>query len=65
MFHSLAFLVITLQLGPLNRLEGCLRNKQSTKLVEQVGLYIPTNTKHLYKIYTILDQRRKRWADVV
>ena len=23
------------------------------------------NTKHLYNIYTILDQRRRRWADVV
>ena len=25
----------------------------------------PVNTKHLYKIYTMLDQRRRRWADVV
>ena len=23
------------------------------------------NTKHLYNIYTMLDQRRRRWADVV
>ena len=25
----------------------------------------PVNTKHLYHIYTMLDQRRRRWADVV
>ena len=25
----------------------------------------PANTKHLYNIYTMLDQRRRRWADVV
>ena len=26
---------------------------------------IPINTKHLYNICTMLDQRRRRWADVV
>ena len=26
---------------------------------------IPVNTKHLYNICTMLDQRRGRWADVV
>ena len=26
---------------------------------------IPVNTKHLYNICTKLDQRRRRWADVV
>ena len=26
---------------------------------------LPTNTKHLYSICTRLDQRRRRWADVV
>ena len=25
----------------------------------------PANTKHLYNISTMLDQRRRRWADVV
>ena len=25
----------------------------------------PANTKHLYNIRTMLDQRRRRWADVV
>ena len=25
----------------------------------------PVNPKHLYNIYTMLDQRRRRWADVV
>ena len=25
----------------------------------------PANTKHLYNIYSMLDQRRRRWADVV
>ena len=26
---------------------------------------VPANTKHLYNICTMLDQRRRRWADVV
>ena len=25
----------------------------------------PANTKHLYNICTMLDQRRRRWADAV
>ena len=25
----------------------------------------PVNTKHLYNNFTMLDQRRRRWADVV
>ena len=25
----------------------------------------PVNKKHLYNIYAMLDQRRRRWADVV
>ena len=25
----------------------------------------PVNTKHLYNIYAMLDQRRRRWADFV
>ena len=25
----------------------------------------PANTKHLYNIYTMLDRRRRRWADIV
>ena len=25
----------------------------------------PANTKHLYNICTMLDQRRRRWADLV
>ena len=25
----------------------------------------PTNTKHLYNIYTMLEQSRRRWADIV
>ena len=28
-------------------------------------LWLLANTKHLYNIYTMLDQRRRRWADVV
>ena len=27
--------------------------------------HLPVNTKHLYNICTMLDQRRRRWADVV
>ena len=39
--------------------------------METVDLYylyvatIPVNTKHFYNICTMLDQRRKRWADVL
>ena len=25
----------------------------------------PVDTKHLYNIYTMLDQRRRRWADII
>ena len=28
-------------------------------------IYIPVNSKHLYNIYTMLGQRRRRWANVV
>ena len=37
-------------------------------LVENIHLYaisVPANTKHLYNICTMLDQRRRRWANVV
>ena len=27
--------------------------------------HYPVNTKYLYNIYTMLDQRQRRWADVV
>ena len=27
-------------------------------------LGVPVNTKHLFKICTMLDQRQRRWADV-
>ena len=27
--------------------------------------FIPANAKHLYNIYTIVGQRRRRWADFV
>ena len=30
-----------------------------------ITVTIPANTKHLYNTYTMLDQRRRRWADVV
>ena len=44
--------------------------RQSAAVVESsyshTKLYnIPVNTKHLYNIYTMLDQRQRRWADVV
>ena len=33
------------------------------RLIFRTG--VPVNAKHLYSIYTMLDQRRRRWADVV
>ena len=30
-----------------------------------LNLTIPLSTKHLYNICTMLDQRRRRWADVI
>ena len=35
-------------------------------VVHEGRFYInPANTKHLYNICTMLEQRRRRWADVV
>ena len=31
----------------------------------EVGTVFPVNTKHLYNIFTMLYQHRRRWADVV
>ena len=43
---------------------------EAKKRLEWVALVVkgesnPVNTKHLYNISTILDQRRRRWVDVV
>ena len=27
--------------------------------------FIPVNTKHLYNMFTMVDQRRRRWSDIV
>ena len=32
---------------------------------EDTGFIIPANTKHLYNIYTMLDQRLQRWSNIV
>ena len=47
-------------------------NKHGTAQVanEKCNYYLvstvhPVDTKHLYNIYTMLDQRRRRWVDVV
>ena len=32
---------------------------------EWMRVPFPVNTKHLYNVYTMLDQRRRHWADVV
>ena len=42
-------------------------SKQSTvRIVDQVSrTKLQANTKHLYNICTMLDQRRRRWADAV
>ena len=31
----------------------------------QINEVHPANTKHLYDVFTMLDQRRRRWAGVV
>ena len=33
--------------------------------MEEKGKRIPVNTKYLYSICTMLDQRQRRWVDVV
>ena len=43
--------------GRCHTTDYCVAHKQIT--------YFPSNTKHLYNIYTMLDQRQRRWADVV
>ena len=40
----------------------CTSHKDGTRLTLSP---IPVNTKHLYSICTMLDQRRRRWAGVV
>ena len=32
---------------------------------QQTRVFVSVNTKHLYNICTMLDQRRRRWADVL
>ena len=36
-----------------------------TSIIHTSSTPIPANTKHLYNICTMPDQRRRRWADVV
>ena len=40
---------------------------QYSQMLQGLGIMsgILVNTKHLYNIYTTLDQRRRRWAEVV
>ena len=35
------------------------------RCLRYAGTCNPANTKHLYNIHTMLDQRRRRWADLV
>ena len=47
-----------------------LKGKDDTQSITRLSIlkvvtYIPANTKHLYNIYTMLDQSQRRWADVV
>ena len=58
---------------------GLVRRKKNCLIKRQLELFSsmhlkfcipsatnnPVNTKHLYNIYTMLNQRRKRWANVV
>ena len=37
----------------------------TVEILESSELSTPVNTEHLYNIYTMLGQRRRRWADVV
>ena len=46
-------------LRKLHRKQGVLRRFMFA------SRHIPANTKHLYNIHTMLDQRQRRWADVV
>ena len=41
--------------------QDCVHHTQVNTAAHAI---IPANTKHLYNIYTMLDQRRRRWADV-
>ena len=44
---------------------GMLECWRGGSLVAWAERGYPANTKHLYNICTMLDQRRRRWADVV
>ena len=41
------------------------RQKYTLDYIQKYRVFISVNTKKLYNIYTMLDQRRRRWADVV
>ena len=45
--------------------EGGFSQRQRLVKVDNKLCPLPVNTKHLYNICTMLDQRRRRWADVV
>ena len=42
---------------------SCTQNEEAVYTLN--SRHIPANTKHLYDIYTMFDQRRRRWSDVV
>ena len=48
---------------PLYR--GCADSNLIIPHLPSEARFIPTNTKHLYSIYTMSDQRRRRRADIV
>ena len=45
--------------------EDCFIDTYNAEIFSYKPRNNPVNTKHLYNIYTMLDQRRRRWADVV
>ena len=50
--------------GPRGKRPSQVRDHNVFRLGRSECLGYPVNTKHLYNIYSMLDKRRKRWADV-
>ena len=68
--HQLLHYLSQWQAFTLKEHPNLTQNPQQTQMVHLLKWHAsvsinPSNTKHLYNIYTMLDQRRRHWADIV
>ena len=62
-FNAPRFLQVSITLN-MTKSNHTFLGESDKNTVEHIIVY-PANTKHLYNIWTMLDQCRKRWADVI